>query len=32
VPWIVSGAVSIALCLWFIQDDDLEAGAATAAE
>ena len=23
VPWIVSGLVSIVLCLWFIQDDDL---------
>ena len=23
VPWVVAGLVSIALCLWFIQDDDL---------
>lgn len=24
-PWIVAGAVSIGLCLWFIQDDELGA-------
>lgn len=23
VPWVVAGLVSVALCLWFIQDDDL---------
>jgi hypothetical protein len=23
VPWVVSGLVTIVLCLWFIQDDDL---------
>jgi hypothetical protein len=23
LPWVVAGLVSIALCLWFIQDDDL---------
>ena len=23
VPWLVAGLISIALCLWFIQDDDL---------
>lgn len=23
VPWVVCGLISIALCLWFIQDDDL---------
>lgn len=24
VPWVVAGLVSIALCAWFIRDDDLE--------
>lgn len=23
VPWAIAGLVSIALCLWFIRDDDL---------
>ncbi|MCA9055549.1 MAG: DUF997 family protein [Planctomycetaceae bacterium] len=23
VPWLVAGLISIGLCLWFIQDDDL---------
>jgi hypothetical protein len=25
VPWVTAGLVSIVLCLWFIQDDDLGA-------
>jgi hypothetical protein len=32
VPWIAAGAVSIALCLWFIQDDDLGVAPEEAAE
>ncbi|MGD9857460.1 MAG: DUF997 family protein, partial [Planctomycetaceae bacterium] len=28
VPWIVCTLVTIGICLWFIQDDELDTGAA----